>query len=520
MAKIFVPLAMLGLILSAAATAVTVDRATFIKYGGSPANVRKDIRDAGVLDQLRAYSFAKPWLGVGNILFGTNICTATWIGEDTRWTYILTAAHCLGEARSRAMPISQTFRISKADASKAEVSATMFRSSGVIAEGEGTAYVPSGAQPLVGFADLTVDIAVVKLPRRMTPLDDSGVPLEQPILYDSRREDGRPFIVVGYGLWGVGGDVSFNYLPKSGAQRLYGRNVAIEFSSSDDLQRRGLAAYYDPWGPSKRWARTESGDSGAAWWQFHDGKPVIVGVTNKKTTEGDFSYAARVSGHIDWIRSVYPGVRVLSGESPKGCLVLADASRRKYCREPGDAFEELPEWMFGKDVEVQTDSGIEVAISNVTGLSERRVAVFTGTVENSSLRLVKARNGRRLDFRKPRAMRVQYSANKPLGCVVSLISAEKYCVPAPGPDYSGSPKVHELPAWIRGQDVFVQTDAGISVVLYDLQGNSATFNGRVENHQLKQARAVNGNIVDLSQAVSMSAVRRGAATPSQMTAID
>lgn len=200
MARLSVCAVILGLVSSGSAVAVTIDKATFFRYGGHALHVSESIRDRGVLDQLREYSYAKPWLGVSNMLFGSRICTATWIGEDERWSYILTAAHCFVDFNSVAMPTSQTFRISRTD-----VSATFLGSSWVIAEGSGTVYVPherTGARPLDPATDFMTDIAVVKLPRRMTPVDDFGEPLEKPILNDSMSGGGEPFVVVGYGLWG------------------------------------------------------------------------------------------------------------------------------------------------------------------------------------------------------------------------------------------------------------------------------------------------------------------------------
>ena len=502
-------LAVLGLALSAPACAVSVDRATFERLGGNVRFIADDIWYWGALDKLREYSYAKPWLGVGNMLSGSRICTATWIGEDDRWSYVLTAAHCFREGTGTESPIFQTFRTFTAG-----VSAAFLGSSHVIAEGAGTIHVPRervGLRPIESVRDLTTDIAIVKLPRRMTPIDNAGVPLEKPVLNDAMNESGKTIVFVGYGHWGVGDDVSPSYLPSSGAQRLYARNIAENLPLGEDPRGKGLLTLFDPVGPSARWAKLQAGDSGTAWWQFQNGRPVMVAVGNKMWRGGNL--AARISANIDWIRRIYPGVRLLSNEQAKGCLVLADVSRRKYCRDPHEGFWPLPEWMRGKDIEVQADSGITVMLSDITDLAHNRLAAFTGTVENSALQRVRAMNGRLLNFKRPKTMKVWYSGAQPLGCVISLVSAEKYCLPIGSPESTDAPVPRVLLAWIRGHDVFVQADPGVSVVLYDEWGNHASFSGMVQHQQLTQVRGASGSMIDLSQPIGISVARTGQELP-------
>jgi hypothetical protein len=94
---------------------------------------------------------------------------------------------------------------------------------------------------------------------------------------------------------------------------------------------------------------------------------------------------------------------------------------------------------------------------------------------------------------------------RPLGCIVSLISAEKYCLPA------GERSEYALPDWIKGHDVFVQADEGVAVMLSDWDNLSynriATFNGIVRHEDLKRVRAQSGEDLDFSRPLSMRVVQ-------------
>lgn len=474
----------IGMLLSMQAAAVSVDQATFKKHGGNLSDVRGSIRDRHVLDELRAHSFSKPWQSVGLIVTGKSWCSATWIGEDGSWSYILTAAHCIAY-QGTATPISVTFR--GYDAS-------------VVAEGAGTAFVPLARFDKPEFPSST-DIAILKLPRRKTPVDDSGAALEQPIFNDSLSELGKTVIFVGYGQWGVGGDVKTDYYPKFGAYRLYGRNLVDGLFEYERL----LNAANDLYGPSPRWAAIRPGDSGSAWWQFQNGKPVMVAVSSVAANIS--SGGTRLSKYVKWIKATYPGARMLSEEKPKGCIVLAGAlnisSRRTYCLHAGEnSGYSLPKWIYGKKVDVQADSGVRVTLSDWGNLSYNRLASFTGTVENTALQRVKADDGQYLDFSRPRSMRVEAVSNTPLGCVISLVSAEKYCLPL------GDTAIHRLPGWIRKHDVFAQADPGAAVVLYDDRNSGHAYSGTVQNHDLQKVRGADGRTIDLSQPTSISVTRQ------------
>nr|WP_253185509.1 hypothetical protein [Burkholderia plantarii] len=59
----------------------------------------------------------------------------------------------------------------------------------------------------------------------------------------------------------------------------------------------------------------------------------------------------------------------------------------------------------------------------------RKSAEFFGTTDTDRLRHVRSNDGQYRNFSQPNAMRVTLNS-KPLGCIVSLDSAEKYCLPA------------------------------------------------------------------------------------------
>lgn len=485
--KTQVKLMLVGVLLSTQVSAVLVNQRTFISYGGNLAHIAGDIRDKDVLGELRAQSYSRPWLAVGEIRTGQsqlvtrppNKCTGTWLGEQGRWTFILTAAHCLpDEAKSRTV---------------AAMNAAFWGSAGtLLASGSGTSYIPQ--ERIDNYAAIDdqgrpirdrFDVAIIRLPRYQTPVDASGLSLDPPVVNDSPLADhAKAFIFVGHGQWGVGNDAQGAYAPRSGPIRLYGRSVAIAKSGR-------LLNAYDPMGwltmegvpapsgsPNTRWAGSAPGDSGSAWWQFERGVPTIVGVNSTSFT------AAPAFNHINWIKSIFPGVKLLSQVQPQGCLVLLQdtpgGARRRYCiTASAHAGGRLPDWIRGKKVEVQADSGVTVFLSDMDDLTFHRLVGFYGTVLNPALRSAKLSNGGYLDLSRPRSMWVGHAVGKPLGCIVSLVTAEKFCRPTDEPY-----KQHLVPSWIRGQDVFVQADPGSTVMLRNAAGQDASFSGTTDGTAL------------------------------------
>ncbi|CAB3778873.1 trypsin-like serine protease [Pararobbsia alpina] len=473
----FSQIAISFLVASTTANAVVINEDTFRKNGGDVSNVPQGIKTAN--EKLRLLSYSTAWLSVGNL----GGCTATWLGDKDDWSYILTAAHCV-PYQGTETPASAKF---------------VAWDGSVVADGKGTVYVPKervNRRPSLGGA--STDIAIAKLPRRRVIVDKAGNPLERPILNDSFDEKDRDVIFVGYGTWGVGLDQSGGYSPQDGDRRLYGRSKVDSIFEAE----YGIGSNYQPVGPSPRWARVAAGDSGSSWWQVRKNSPVIIATTNGGHSTA--STGARVSKYVDWIKSVYPDARFLSDTPPRGCIVSL-RSGAKYCLKAGArSGYSLPDWIYSQNVYVQADSGVSVMLSDWDNLSYARTALFYGTTENSKLKHVKADNGEYLDFSMPRSMRVVLNT-RPLGCIVSLISAEKYCLPAE--DRSG----YELPNWIKGHDVFVQADHGVAVMLSDWDNLSysrvATFSGVVEHEDLKHVRAQNGEDLDFSHPFSMRVIQ-------------
>ncbi|WP_175994864.1 trypsin-like serine protease [Burkholderia vietnamiensis] len=478
MKKIIVSAGLAALVASSAAHALRIDEATFKYYGGDSADLANSIKTHN--DQLRAFSYETPWLAVGEV----GGCTATWLGDNGGWTYVLTAAHCAGyQGTETAVTTSFT---------------TLDRRA--VASGRGTAYVPpQRINKPAGMGGASTDIAILKLPTLHPIADVLGKPVERPILNDDPHEKDRDVIFVGYGSWGVGAKGSGSYWPANGERRLYGRS---RIDSIFELGY-GIGASYRSAGPSPFWTRTASGDSGSAWWQIRDGKPVIIATTNGG---GDnYSTGARVSKYVDWIKSVYPEARFLSAEQPAGCIVSLQTAAR-YCLPVGQrSGYALPSWIYAHDVFVDAAPGTAVMLSDWDNLSYNRIATFVGTVENGGLKQVKAVNGQVLDFSRPHSMRVERDTT-PLGCIVSLTSGAKYCLPA------GQRSGRALPSWIYANEVQVEAAAGIAVMLSDTDdlafNRVATFTGLTQNWELKKAKAWNGEDLDFSRPKSMRVVQQ------------
>ncbi|KAJ6436165.1 restless-like transposase [Purpureocillium lavendulum] len=255
------------------AHAVVIDEATFKSNGGDLTDIPNSIKTHN--EKLRASSYETPWLVVGDI----GGCTATWLGNEGAWSYVLTAAHCVHpEGIETAVDI--TFTASNGQ---------------VIASGKGTAYVPpQRVSKPPGMGGASTDIAILKLPFRNPMLDATGKPVDRPILNDAQDERGREVIFVGYGSWGVGMNVSGGYWPAEGERRLYGRS---QIDSVFELDY-GIGASFQPAGPSAFWARTAPGDSGSAWWQIRGDKPVIIATTNGGGARLPLAHVYRIAANV------------------------------------------------------------------------------------------------------------------------------------------------------------------------------------------------------------------------------
>ncbi|OAR03634.1 hypothetical protein LLEC1_00915 [Akanthomyces lecanii] len=455
------------------ANPLVIDQATFKSNGGDVNDVANSIRTHN--RELREYSYNTAWLVVGDITG----CTATWLGDKGNYSYVLTAAHCV-DYEEEVTNIDRTF---------------IAWDGRVIASGPGTAYVPPervNRPPDMGGA--STDVAIMKLPTRALMMDQTGRPLDRPILNDALSEKDIDTILVGYGTWGVGDNVNNAYGPATGIQRLYARSRITSTFERD----YGIDAAFQPVGPSASWARVASGDSGSAWWQIRSYRAVIIATTNGGHSTR--STGARVAKYINWIRSRYPDARVLSEEKPQGCIVSLQTND-SYCLSAGERSPySLPAWIYNHQVYVDAAPGTAVVLSDYDNLLHNRLATFVGTVENDKLKAVKAANGETIDFSYPKSMRVQ-SDTTAVGCIVSLTSVKKYCLPA------GQRSGYSLPSWIYAQEVQVEAVPGAAVMLSDSDDLSynriATFNGLVQNWELKRVKAANGEELDFSRPKSM-----------------
>ncbi|OAA34881.1 peptidase S1 and S6, chymotrypsin/Hap [Metarhizium rileyi] len=469
---------LVGLAPLSLASPVVIDEATFKQNGGNVANLANSIKTDN--EKLRQQSLELPWLVVGNI----GGCTATWLGDKESWSYILTAAHCVDYVGT-ATAIEEKFSAPNGQ---------------VIASGRGTVYVPPQRINIPpGMGGASTDIAILKLPTRNAMVDGQGRPLDRPILNDASDEKGRDIIYVGYGTWGVGKSESGSYGPAKGERRLYGRSRIDRLFELD----HGIGAPYQSEGPSPYWATTAPGDSGSAWWQIRGGRPVIIATTNGG--HATLSTGARVSKYVGWVKSIYPEARFLSAQQPQGCIVSMDSGAR-YCMTAGQkAAYSLPAWINGHNVSVDAAPGTAVKLSDFDALSYNRVASFVGTVGTDGLRKVRAANGQDLDFSRPKSMGV--TADKtPLGCIVSLTSCARYCLPA------GQGSGYSLPSWVKAHEVQVEAASGTAVVLSDFENLAynrlATFDGFVQNWELKKVKAENGQDLDFSRPKSMRVVKK------------
>lgn len=272
-------------ILNNIAYAVIENEETFVKNGGDLKDITHSIKT--VNEKLRQKSFADPFYSVGTVAG----CTATWLGEDNTWSYILTAAHCY-EYSKEVNPAKAAF---------------MSWNNEYIAAGEGFFYVhPLRLKTPNGMYGAATDIGIFKLPKIAHPKDAHGKPIVQPIVYDLKNELNKAVEFVGYGMWGVGLDVSGMYYPDEGPRRLWGQS---QIDQIIELEHALCAGYEKSSSPTK-WVRMAPGDSGCSWWQIHKETKTIIAVTNGG---GDcISTGTRISQYAHWIKSIFPNVSLFS----------------------------------------------------------------------------------------------------------------------------------------------------------------------------------------------------------------
>jgi hypothetical protein len=306
--------------------AVVLNDAYFTASGGNVNNVAGTL-DAGY-SAARAYSYSPQFLSVGTLGF----CTATWLGNDIsiNKSYFLTAAHCCeGSPPAPKRNLNVTFTGWNGE---------------VVASGPAVFHLPPERVHVPpGYGGASTDIGILEMPGLAVIRDAVGRIIERPLLYDGGGELGAQNSFVGYGSWGIGSQGSNGGLfPSSGPRRAGATNKISSIFEAN----HGLGAAFNAPGtgdatPAE--SSVASGDSGSAWWQQHAGRWTIVGVTNggSGTTYGTVSTASRVSGYVDWIRSIYPVAQLYSEDLNS---VDADINGDRVVSSPGDTSAFIARW--------------------------------------------------------------------------------------------------------------------------------------------------------------------------------
>lgn len=236
-------------------------------------------------------------------------CTGTWIGNDRRSAYVLTAGHCFDEGYKATTYIYRT-------------------EGGTVLTGKAVYRHPrwTGSQDdRTGY-----DMAIVRLNGRIR---DAG---PQPLLYGGDAELGQLLSFAGFGNRGIGSigeDEAFYDFADDYDQKAAGQGTIDQVVEAEDpLPGAGndagnyLGIYLpkedgsvpNPYGgatvPATRLAGLlGSGDSGSgAWFQLDDGRWVLAGVASDGSPPaayGDSSWFARISTQRAWILSVFPGAK-------------------------------------------------------------------------------------------------------------------------------------------------------------------------------------------------------------------
>lgn len=271
---------LMSLIVPCLAHSQAVSEYVFTKNGGDLNNINGTIAAANA--SLVEKSHMPEFNSVGHI----SGCTATWLGDDDEWVYILSAAHC----NNAKTDVADTGYIFYADDYKT-----------IIGKGPGKIYtVPERNNKPAGYGGASTDLEILKLVKVADFVDSNGKKVVKPVLYDGMEEKGLPVQFVGYGIWGVGLALT----------TIESRMTTTSIIDSIFEQDHGISAGYEPVKESEQWGSTTPGDSGSAWWQTHHGIKTIIAVTNgggEKSSTGP-----RVSQYIDWIKTVYPDVDILS----------------------------------------------------------------------------------------------------------------------------------------------------------------------------------------------------------------
>lgn len=217
----------------------------------------------------------------------------------------------------------------------------------------------------------------------------------------------------------------------------------------------------------------------------------------------DFTGSARVAKYSKWIQSIFKGARLRSKEPLESCLMNPSEgwARCKWVSDDKGTASTmaLPSWTGDEDVYLDIAPGTAVVFSDDDGFES---SPLTGTVTAESWNnfLATAATTRSSSNQATMKMRV-IRDDTPMGCIVSMTSAAKFCL---GADQESG---DELPSWISGHEVQVVSDPGVSVILSGETGlpdeSTAQFNGFIQNYDLQRVKTANGSTRDFSQPKSM-----------------
>ena len=308
--------------------AIGISDAKFMSLGGDINNINNTFMTAYA--KLAEKSKEDKFLAAGALINysttefgvgGSATCTASWLGNsdpDSRgqvWSYLLTAAHCVGKTMTHNNEKPQIETEMEAE----------FRdyNQNIIAKGRGVyiALADSFVKiPGTDYISPATDIAIVKLPKVKDILNKNGQPISPPLIYNGNADLGQPVDLVGYGQWyiGWGGNRNFLNPPSSISQRAWGRGtIASQPVGPDD---KALGLLYDPNvdESQNKWAQLGHGDSGGSWWMtLPSGQLAIISLTRGVQISpwgGQSGDGVRVSKYAAQIKAIFPAAKFSDGK--------------------------------------------------------------------------------------------------------------------------------------------------------------------------------------------------------------
>jgi hypothetical protein len=288
------------LLIAPAAPAVVILDSTWAEEGGHDDDPSAGFGAAIELAYRPAFRATVALSADGGDTWGD--CTGTWIGNDARHGYVLTAAHCFEDEESSLDPQD-----------------VLVRSTG----GRVYRVVNSAIHEDYVDTELTTgeDLAILWLHR---PVNDAGPP---PLLYGGDDEYGRLLTFVGYGARGVASNGEHEDYHDGGDERAAAQGVIeVVKDEADDEDSGNYLGVFLPaedgsienphdgevYPANRLVGLLGSGDSGGPAWMRIDGRWVVAGVNSNGTGNaeaGETSWFVRVSGQREWIEFHAPVAR-------------------------------------------------------------------------------------------------------------------------------------------------------------------------------------------------------------------